>query len=102
MGSIESLRKWKAKLPPGLAFTGEEEFEASAVQREEIDQLVSQTSVPVTETASFTAFASEIQSIKNKHSGAIAQTEANIAKQRWAARGLDNTKLTSVLTHFNL
>ena len=44
----------------------------------------------------YQSFGREVQAIKAKHSGAMAQDEVNIAKARWRARGLTQGNLDSI------
>ncbi len=44
----------------------------------------------------YQSFAREVQGIKAKHSGAMAQDEVNVAKARWKARGLTQGNLDSI------
>ena len=100
--TIDHIWKWKSKMPPTMTAESEAAYVESVEERQEVDKLVENLEVPTTEQTAYTAFALEVQSAVKKHAGAIAQTEANIAKQKALARGLNNAQLTSIMTHFNV
>jgi len=100
--TIDHIWKWQSKVGDTQTPESTAAYKASAFERGEVDELVENLEVPTTEQASYSAFALEVKQATSKHSGAIAQTEANIAKQKWAARGLNNAKMNSILAHFNV
>lgn len=102
MPTIDHIWKWKSKVGETQTPESEAAYVASVTERQKVDQLVQNIDVPTTQQAAYTAFALEVQQATTKHSGAIAKTEADIAKQKAIARGLNNAKLTSIMGQFNV
>lgn len=100
MPAIYSIAKYVYKLWLPLTTEQMAAYVDSANEREKTDAFINTLQVPVTGQASYTAAANELVSIKNKHSGAIAVAEANIVKTKWEARGLNATKMSSIMSFY--
>jgi hypothetical protein len=108
--AVYRLSHYWAKMEPILRAMGlssyipsiRAQMEAAVGEAIEAETAVKSVIKQIGYLGAYQGFGKEIQSIKGKHSGAIAKAEAEIKLAKWKARGLDEAKLKSIAAGLGL